>query len=60
MSMSKTAADLKAYMESDKCPVYHGNHQFTIPVEWKEQNIAGGKKVSITKLRCQCGEETER
>jgi hypothetical protein len=46
-------------------------HQFTIPVEWKydsDENIGGdyapavivltGKRV--TKLRCVCGEETER
>ena len=38
-------------------------HQYAIPVEWKEKKTPRGTPMAIyqvTKLRCQCGEETTR
>ncbi len=43
------------------------SHQFAIPVEWvfiQNKNVygevMGDPRYNVTKLRCSCGEETER
>ncbi len=58
------------YMLHAQATHHSGTHQFTIPVEWKivdgdlEHTDEFGRFVqpftSVTKLRCNCGEEIKR